>query len=70
MLVGLPGSDGKTFEDAGAFYPEDVNLLQVFPVPEPMKNKPISHLKLLFKKSTDFYGRVTVYKVDILGRRT
>jgi hypothetical protein len=30
--------------------------------------KRVRQLKLLFDKSTDFYGRVTIYQLDVLGQ--
>lgn len=29
--------------------------------------QPLDKFKILFNASTDFYGRVTIYKLDILG---
>ncbi|KAG0327297.1 Nuclear receptor 2C2-associated protein [Dissophora globulifera] len=36
-----------------------------FPVPECGET---SRIKIVFESSTDFFGRITVYKLDILGR--
>lgn len=47
------------------FYPEDNNKMQSFSINH---NKTISNnIKLLFNSSTDFYGRVTIYDLDIQG---
>lgn len=51
--------------DFGTLYPEDVNSTQVFQV---MPNEPVQRLKIIFEESTDFYGRITMYKLDILGK--
>merc|ERR1711894_39055 len=49
------------------FYPEDKNSLQIFSIEE----KPTAtQLKIVFKDSTDFYGRITIYKLDVLGTKT
>ncbi len=32
------------------------------------KTEGIIQLKILFEKSTDFYGRITIYKIDVIGR--
>ncbi|KAI8580043.1 hypothetical protein K450DRAFT_271392 [Umbelopsis ramanniana AG] len=51
--------------DLGTVYPEDVNQPQSFNVQCP---KSVQRLKLIFEESTDFFGRITMYKLDILGR--
>ncbi|CAO3589132.1 unnamed protein product [Absidia cylindrospora] len=48
------------------FYPQDINPMQCFAI---SCNQPIQRLKLIFEESTDFYGRITIYKLDILGTR-
>ncbi|KAI8089139.1 galactose-binding domain-like protein [Halteromyces radiatus] len=50
------------------FYPQDINPMQTFPIPN-NNNVPIQRLKLIFEESTDFYGRITIYKLDVLGTR-
>ncbi|XP_014786845.1 nuclear receptor 2C2-associated protein [Octopus bimaculoides] len=46
------------------FYPEDNSTLQIFP----LKESPTAQLiKIVFHTSTDFYGRIIVYKLDIIG---
>ncbi|XP_071964412.1 nuclear receptor 2C2-associated protein-like [Antedon mediterranea] len=45
-------------------YPEDSNALQKFAVDA---FKTVQRVKITFKESTDFFGRVTIYKLDILG---
>lgn len=63
------GSTAETPNDynveIGPFYPEDINPTQTFqfkPTSEPLKR-----VKIIFEESTDFYGRVTIYQLDILG---
>ncbi len=46
------------------FYPQDINSLQHFPV---AGDSPSTNYKVIFEKSTDFFGRVTIYKLDIIG---
>ena len=29
---------------------------------------PVADLKIVFLDSTDFYGRITIYRLDLLGR--
>ena len=47
-----------------AIYPEDVNKKQVFDVPS---LEPIQALKLTFEESSDFFGRITIYDLDVQG---
>ena len=61
------GGAGKTeSEKLGDFYPEDINSEQVFQVGQ---KKPVERFQIVFNKSTDFFGRVTIYKVDVLGAK-
>ncbi|KAL9987163.1 hypothetical protein ACROYT_G001421 [Oculina patagonica] len=61
-LEGGPSSNSLTpfFE----FYPDDLNTLQIFPI---TSSRRLKVLKLVFKSSTDLFGRITVYKLDVLG---
>lgn len=43
--------------------PADANELQEFPCEAPG----VDALQLVFQRSTDFYGRVVVYRLDVLG---
>ncbi|KAI8148352.1 galactose-binding domain-like protein [Fennellomyces sp. T-0311] len=63
-LASLPGAPNDYCVDLGAFYPQDINPTQTFPLACP---DAIQRLKIIFEESTDFYGRITVYKMDILG---
>jgi hypothetical protein len=45
-------------------WPADESTLQEFAIP---CETPVTQLKLVFNGSTDFYGRVTVYKLEVLG---
>lgn len=48
-------------------YPEDINDLQEFYLSEPFEIYSKDILQLKFKKSSDFYGRITVYTVHFEG---
>ncbi|KAK7116679.1 nuclear receptor 2C2-associated protein-like [Littorina saxatilis] len=48
-------------------YSEDINSLQCFPV-EP--SPPTTALRIVFNTSTDFFGRIIVYNLDIRGSTT
>jgi len=60
--------DGKgvNWEHVMAFHPQDINALQKFPI---SSTKAIRRLKITFDSSTDFYGRITIYKLDIMGHK-
>ncbi|MBN3317090.1 NR2CA protein, partial [Atractosteus spatula] len=58
------------FEKLTDFYPEDKHSLQISFVAFPIWGAPPSHrLKIVFENSTDFFGRVVVYALDVLGER-
>lgn len=43
------------------FFPDDSSNPQIFPI----KGQSVSKLKIIFGESTDFFGRITIYKLDI-----
>ena len=74
---GFCGKDAATsiiFDDTDkvSIHPEDSNKLQQFEFsaddPNSFKDTKCSKLKIVFEGSTDFYGRVIVYSIDIYGR--
>lgn len=46
------------------FYPEDNNTYQSFPV---NNNGAVKIIKIVFNSSSDFFGRIIVYKLDLVG---
>ncbi|KAG8806981.1 hypothetical protein FRC19_006936 [Serendipita sp. 401] len=61
-------------------YPEDVNRKQQFDLGDCSQSSPtnvnedetlasdsVDHIKLIFEQSSDFFGRVTVYDLDVQG---
>ncbi|XP_043079089.1 nuclear receptor 2C2-associated protein isoform X2 [Puntigrus tetrazona] len=48
------------------FYPEDNNCLQSFPIQDAPS---VQRLKIVFENSADFFGRIIVYTLDILGEK-
>jgi len=44
------------------FYPEDSNKIQYFYLDERVN---IKKIRIAFNSSTDFYGRITLYKLDL-----
>ncbi|KAI7818077.1 nuclear receptor 2C2-associated protein [Gamsiella multidivaricata] len=63
----LAWTDDSEFVEIMKFYPEDINPLQIFPIAV-NDRKITSRVKIVFESSTDFFGRITVYKLDILGQ--
>ncbi|XP_068615458.1 nuclear receptor 2C2-associated protein-like [Brachionichthys hirsutus] len=52
------------FTVIGCFYPEDDNSLQSFPIQEAPA---VDKVKILFQNSADFFGRIIIYSLDVLG---
>uniref|UniRef100_A0A8C6PJU3 Nuclear receptor 2C2-associated protein n=1 Tax=Nothobranchius furzeri TaxID=105023 RepID=A0A8C6PJU3_NOTFU len=48
------------FTEISRFYPEDNNSLQISFI----------LIKILFENSADFFGRIIVYSLDVLGEKT
>ncbi|XP_072555900.1 nuclear receptor 2C2-associated protein [Paramormyrops kingsleyae] len=57
----------EAFANLTVFYPEDNNNVQSFPIGE---TPSVQRLKIVFENSTDFFGRIIVYSLDVLGERT
>lgn len=51
------------FEQLKEFFPKDENTEQVFNV----DTGSISRLRIVFPESTDFFGRVTIYSMEVTG---
>ncbi|XP_053556671.1 nuclear receptor 2C2-associated protein [Bombina bombina] len=47
------------------FYPEDSNTLQIFNFPAHTIHK----LRISFQNSADFFGRIVIYHLDVLGQK-
>lgn len=62
-LTGTECSGGQSIHLAD-FFPDDNSAEQVFQLQE---QKQIVSLRILFSSSSDFYGRITLYKLDLLG---
>ncbi|KAM9831835.1 nuclear receptor 2C2-associated protein [Neosynchiropus ocellatus] len=62
-----PGSlKTEDTKDIHQFYPEDNNSLQIFPIQEA---PPVDKVKIMFENSADFFGRIIVYSLDLLGEK-
>ena len=44
------------------FLPDDTNAIQEFPI---QVEGLVDKMRIVFKSSTDFYGRITVYHLDV-----
>ena len=72
LLVSFLGSenDKTEWQTWTQVFPEDVNRSQSFDLPAntlPGENTGIESLKIVFEKSSDFFGRITVYDVQLRG---
>uniref|UniRef100_A0A3Q2YE74 Nuclear receptor 2C2-associated protein n=1 Tax=Hippocampus comes TaxID=109280 RepID=A0A3Q2YE74_HIPCM len=66
-LEGTSNRDGD-FTLISHFYPEDNNSLQIsFIIFEAAA---VDRVKITFENSTDFFGRIIVYTLDILGEKS
>lgn len=54
------GPDSKNLELAQEFYPEDINSMQHFVFDQ---TKLAKCFKFVFNGSTDFFGRIIIYKL-------
>lgn len=60
----LVDEKGAALSELATVYPEDVNRKQTFKLPE---TEPIIQMRLSFEESSDFFGRITVYDLQIEG---
>ncbi|XP_054031101.1 nuclear receptor 2C2-associated protein [Dryobates pubescens] len=56
---------GEELVKISQLYPEDTNAMQRFQVQETVLDK----LKITFESSTDFFGRIVVYHLGLLGEK-
>lgn len=64
--VHLQSSEGDAWEKLTQIYPEDVNRAQDFDLQE-VATHAVQGIKLVFEESSDFFGRITVYDLNIEG---
>ncbi|EPQ60229.1 galactose-binding like protein [Gloeophyllum trabeum ATCC 11539] len=60
----------KGWQMLSRIYPEDVNRQQIFdltPVDPTLHGKHVEALRVVFEESSDFFGRVTVYDLQLEG---
>ncbi|XP_065604923.1 nuclear receptor 2C2-associated protein [Cyrtonyx montezumae] len=56
---------GEDLVKISDLYPEDINAMQISFVEETT----LDQLKITFENSTDFFGRIVVYHLQVLGER-
>ncbi|XP_053321727.1 nuclear receptor 2C2-associated protein [Spea bombifrons] len=56
---------GEEYVKIADFYPEDINALQKFSFPE----QSVQKIRISFSNTADFFGRIVVYHLDVLGRK-
>ena len=66
-MVDIRTSELGDWSRLTAIYPEDVNRKQVFDV---LSLETIQGLKLTFEESSDFFGRITIYDLDVQGEES
>lgn len=60
--------DGQQYEQIEELETEDEHEMQVFPLPcGTAPGSSTSSIKMVFDEFTDFYGRVTIYQLQIWG---
>jgi len=64
-LVGVDSIDSLI--EIGEFEALDNNEEQIFVMLQQESKLNVQFLKLLFNSSSDFYGRITIYKLEIYG---
>lgn len=58
------GPKNTSLKKTEPFYPEDSNCIQWFKLKNSVKTKVV---RLVFNSSSDLFGRVIVYKLEIYG---
>ena len=62
----------KTWAERNRFFPEDVNRRQTFDLSssstgEEDPEQGAKEWKVVFEKGSDFFGRITVYELEVWG---
>ncbi|XP_050733162.1 nuclear receptor 2C2-associated protein-like [Eriocheir sinensis] len=66
-MVEVPQEEGSSGWQMAHPWPlEDVGTPQTLQLPQPLTT---SSLRLTFPSSTDFFGRIIMYKLDVLGKK-
>ncbi|NXL54218.1 NR2CA protein, partial [Podilymbus podiceps] len=60
---------GEELLKISSLYPEDVNAVQISFAAFQVEETVLDKLKITFENSTDFFGRIVVYHLGVLGER-
>ena len=60
-------ADKKEWLPLMSIYPEDVNRKQSFDLSPLESGHGVRSMKLVFEKSSDFFGRITIYDLQLEG---
>jgi hypothetical protein len=60
-------ADKKEWRLLKSIYPEDVNRKQSFELESSDADNRVRSVRLVFEKSSDFFGRITVYDLKLEG---
>ncbi|XP_029415187.1 nuclear receptor 2C2-associated protein isoform X3 [Nannospalax galili] len=65
LLFAAGSLGGEALSKIVDFYPKDSNALQTFSLPDVK----VDQLKVTFEDTTDFFGRVVIYHLRVLGEK-
>ncbi|NXC48743.1 NR2CA protein, partial [Penelope pileata] len=60
---------GEELVKISDLYPEDINAMQISFATFQVEETALDMLKITFENSTDFFGRIVVYHLRVLGER-
>ncbi|NXI35336.1 NR2CA protein, partial [Galbula dea] len=60
---------GEELVKIAALYPEDINAMQISFPAGGVEETVLDQLKITFENSTDFFGRIVVYHLGVLGEK-
>ncbi|KAL1728270.1 galactose-binding domain-like protein [Schizophyllum commune] len=67
-VVSITQGGTSDWQEMTRIYPEDVNRQQTFPLSTDLDlSQGAERLRLTFEESTDFFGRITIYDLKLLG---
>jgi len=59
--------EGDQVTQESVFHPSDCNSLQSFQLNTRFED--VSSLRILLEDASDFYGRIVIYNVDLIGNK-
>lgn len=67
MSVSLDDSTSQNIYKK-CFYPDDINDMQIFQLDSDAASSPVNNVKklsIVFEKSSDFFGRIIIYHMEL-----